>query len=123
MSGLVGLPVSAETSAVAMAMQDDQKPELSILVPAETYADIDGIGVARHARNPDGAAKLLEWLFSKEAQAANTQANLTYPVNAKTAHMALLSAAGRANVSRKNVGLVAWHEDDASKLAERAHYH
>ena len=112
----------ASSTAVALARQDGHEPDLSILVPAETYADIDGIGVARHARNPDGAVKLLEWLFSKETQAASAQANLAYPVNAKAAYTALLTAAGRANVSRRNVGLVAWHEADARQLAKRAHY-
>ena len=113
----------ASSTAVALALQEDQQPNPSILVPAGTYADIDGIGIARHTSNPDGAMKLFEWLFSKDAQAANAQANLVYPVNMKVAHTAPLSAAGRQNVSRKNVGLVAWHAADASKLAERAHYH
>lgn len=75
-------------------------PKFSVLTPETTYVDIDGIGLARHARNPDGAAALIEWLSLHSAS----------------------EWGGAKNVSRKNVGLVAWHENDAAKLAERAHY-
>ncbi len=67
-------------------------------------------------------AALFERLFTRMTQAANAQASLAYPVNMKAAHAATLNATGRANVSSKNVGLVAWHIVDATKLAERACY-
>jgi hypothetical protein len=73
----------------------------------------------------DTEAQLIDAIHAgscHKVQAANAQASLVYPVNMKAAHTELLGAPGRANVSSKNVGLVAWHDLDAAKLAERAHY-
>ncbi|MDH3614747.1 MAG: extracellular solute-binding protein [Gammaproteobacteria bacterium] len=110
------------STALAIAMTDNAHLDLAVLTPATTYADVDGIGVARHARNPDGAAALLEWMFSTDVQATGSSKNLTYPVNASAKHAEMLDAAGAKNISQKNVGLVAWHEVEAVKLAERARY-
>jgi iron(III) transport system substrate-binding protein len=62
------------------------------------YTDIEAIGLARHARNPEGAAALVEWLVSD------------------------FEWQGEAPPVLENVGLVAWHYADAIKLAERARY-
>ncbi len=69
------------------------------IVAADTlYADVAAMGLARHARNPEGAAKLVEWLASD------------------------FEWQGDASPVLENVGLVAWHYEDAVKLAERARY-
>lgn len=62
------------------------------------YADVGAMGLARHARNPEGAAALVEWLASD------------------------FEWQGDAPPVLENVGLVAWHYEDAVKLAERARY-
>jgi len=62
------------------------------------YTDIEAIGLARHALNPEGAAALVEWLASD------------------------FEWQGEAPPMLENVGLVAWHYEDAVKLAERARY-
>ena len=71
---------------------------VSYLEPRSLYTDVEAIGVARHARNPEGAAALAEWLV----------ANSRYDED-------------KAPVL-SNIGLVAWHYEDAVKLAERARY-
>ena len=73
------------------------------------YVDIEGMGIGRHARNPDGALELVEWLLSDEAQALHPPAMLAYP------------ATGDFEGTR-NVGNFAWHDEAAVKLAERALY-
>ena len=72
---------------------------LEIIEPATRYVDVQAVGVARHAHNPDGAVQLAEWLASR------------------------FSAAGNAGPGGKNVGVVAWRYEDAVKLAERARYY
>jgi iron(III) transport system substrate-binding protein len=62
------------------------------------YTDVGAMGLARHARNPEGAAALVEWLASD------------------------FEWQGDAPPVLENVGLVAWHYEDAVKLAERARY-
>ncbi len=112
----------ASSSAIARAQNDDSKLEVSLITPATTYADVDGIGVARHARNPEGAIALVYWLFSKDVQEALALQNRTYPANGSAQYDRALDASGPDNVSPRNVGLVAWHAVAAAKLAERARY-
>ena len=75
--------------------------DLATYSPAATFVDVDGVGIGRHARNPDGALALVEWLFAE----------------LPGSHFNSIDAAGQ-----KNVGLVAWHFEEAVKLVERAQY-
>ncbi len=74
------------------------------------YVDIEGAGIARHARNPEGAGDLLAWLLSEaiqERHAGSTSA----------------TAATSGTAGARNVAIVAWHYAEAVKLAERARYY
>ncbi len=110
------------SQALALARQTDGGSSVAATTPATTCADVDGVGVARHARNPEGAAALVEWLFSADVQQRRAAEDLTYPAVDSAQHHDDLDAAGRDNVTAKNVGLVAWHDVAAAKLAERARY-
>lgn len=74
---------------------------LSAHVPSPAIADISGIGIARHASNPEGALALVEWILSglPPAMFAEIDADM-----------------------QKNVGVIAWRRHDAVLLAERAQY-
>jgi iron(III) transport system substrate-binding protein len=91
--GTCGIAVVTEVAAAGSG--------LDILVPAKSYADVATLGVARHARNPDGAAALAEWLVTEVAD---------------------MQITGGENISRRNVSLVALHNEEARLLAERARY-
>ncbi|PKO73284.1 MAG: Fe(3+) ABC transporter substrate-binding protein, partial [Betaproteobacteria bacterium HGW-Betaproteobacteria-17] len=52
---------------------------------AGVHVNISGAGVTRHAKNPAGAQKLIEWLSSEKAQNLFADVNLEYPVNPKVA--------------------------------------
>lgn len=110
------------STAFANAVANNPRVEVSALAPDVTFADIDGVGVARHARNPEGATKLVEWLFSSDVQEEMASQNRTFPTDQNAAYEEALNSAGPKSVSPKNVGLVAWHELAAAKLAERARY-
>jgi len=62
------------------------------------YVDIDGIGVARHAQNPQSAHLLVDWMFKKKAIKDPAWSN------------------------SKNVGIAGWRDQEARLLAERAGY-
>ena len=71
---------------------------LTRIDPEPRYFNIDGVGIARHARNPEAGGALVEWML--------TQVSPRQP-----------DAAGN-----QNVGLAAWRDEDARLLAERAGY-
>jgi len=72
--------------------------DLIYLVPEQQYMHIDGIGVARHARQPESAQKLVEWLV-REKQPRITSDRELRPVN-----------------------IAGWRDEEARLLAERAGY-
>ncbi len=111
------------SQAIAMARQSDAAAAVAVAVPPTTYAEIQGVGIARHARNPAGAAALVDWLFSTDVQQRHTAVELTYPAEVSARHHADLDAAGRDHVAARNVGLVGWRQIDAARLAERARYY
>ena len=71
---------------------------LSIIRPKPLYLDIDGIGVARHAHNPESAQALVDWLLREIPLRAPELSN------------------------GKNIGVAGWRDEDAGLLAERAGY-
>lgn len=73
---------------------------LVAVTPPGAYVNIEGIGIARHARNPELAQQLVEWLVEREG----------------------LSDQGLQGVSSMNVGLAGWNDEPAELLAERTLY-
>ncbi|MCP4300781.1 MAG: extracellular solute-binding protein [Gammaproteobacteria bacterium] len=71
---------------------------ISFVGPDPVYIDIEGIGVARHARYPDSAHSLVDWMLAEKS--------LREPVSS----------------NGKNTGLAGWRDKDATLLAERAAY-
>ena len=65
---------------------------------ASRYYNVQGVGVARHAQNPEAAQQLLNWMLAEgsweELSASNS----------------------------RNVGQAGWYEEEARLLAERAGY-
>lgn len=71
---------------------------VTALAGSGAVVDIDGIGIARHAREPESAMMLVEWLLGSTVVEPSAQA----PV--------------------RRVARAAWRIDDAILLAERAGY-
>ena len=80
----------------------------------QLYANIEGVGIARHARNPEAALELIVWMLSDVAQTRHSAGRLAVSVT---------DSAGQQSISRENISAVAARNEDASKLAERAGYH
>lgn len=105
-----GCMIGIVSSGAAMRAQNAEDTGLQFHTPAMSYSDIEGLGVTRHARNPDGALALVEWLLSEKIQSQHSSHTSSY---------AAISAGNDA----KNVGRVGWRGEEAEKLAERARYH
>lgn len=73
-------------------------PAVDVASANGPVVDIDGIGIARHARQPESAARLIEWLLGSSTATESAQTPV-FPV-------------ARA----------AWRIEDAIRLAERAAY-
>jgi iron(III) transport system substrate-binding protein len=71
---------------------------IHLIGPDPLYIDIDGIGVTRHARFPDSAHSLVNWMLEKKS--------LPEPVSS----------------NGKNIGLAGWRDEEVTRLVERAAY-
>ncbi|MDH4126052.1 MAG: extracellular solute-binding protein [Gammaproteobacteria bacterium] len=99
--------VAIVSSDVAETMPDSK---LKVHTPIDFYSDIEGLGITRHARNPEGAAVLVEWLLDEDVQRRHAERLSSF-------------AATGALQGRHNINAVASGEEEARLLAERARYY
>ena len=81
------------------------------------YFDVVAAGVNRHARSPDAARRLAEWLAGARAQEALSELIGLSPANKSVPPHSFL-----APDKRRNAAVFGLHEADAVKLAERARW-
>lgn len=86
------------------------------------HVNISGAGVTRHAKNPAGAQKLIEWLSSGKAQNLFADVNLEYPVNPKVVPDKTVAAWGSFKQNLINVKQAGSLQTQAVKLMDRAGY-
>jgi iron(III) transport system substrate-binding protein len=89
---------------------------------AGVHVNISGAGVTRHAKNPAGAQKLIEWLASEKAQNMFADVNMEYPVNPKVSPDAKVAAWGSFKQNLVNVKEAGSLQAKAVKLMDRAGY-
>jgi len=89
---------------------------------AGVHVNISGAGVTRHAKNPAGAQKLIEWLSSDKAQNMFADVNMEYPVNPKVAADQKVAAWGEFRQNLVNVKEAGSLQTKAVKLMDRAGY-
>lgn len=94
---LVAALESGECNSAIVAASP-QAGSLTRFAPEPTYLDIRGIGVTRHAENPDAGQQLVEWVVSK------------------------MTGLEPVNSNGKNIGIAGWRDEEARLLAERAGY-
>ncbi len=86
------------------------------------HVNVSGAGVTRHARNPDQAVLLLEWLASPEAQRLFAGLNHEYPVNPAVAPDPQVSAWGAFVQDERNISEAGRLQAQAVMLMDRAGY-
>ena len=89
---------------------------------AGVHVNISGAGVTRHAKNPAGAQKLIEWLSSDKAQNLYSDVNLEYPANPKIPADKTVQAWGGFKQNLINVKEAGSLQVKAVKLMDRAGY-
>lgn len=84
--------------------------------------DVETAGIGRHARNPAGAALLVAWLLGDEFQNRHSQDTLQSPASETVPDR----FAARVRFERTSIdgasAQVAWADEDAIRLAERARF-
>ena len=86
------------------------------------HVNVSGAGVTRHAKNPQGALKLLEWLSSEKAQNLYADANLEYPVNPAVKPDPVVANWGSFKQNNINVAKAGELQAAAVRLMDRAGY-
>ena len=86
------------------------------------HINVSGGGVTKHAKNPAGAQKLLEWLSSEAAQGDFAGINMEYPVNPKVQPSEVVKAWGEFKGDSLNVGDLGRLQTVAIRLMDRAGY-
>ncbi|KIH78253.1 ABC transporter substrate-binding protein [Geoalkalibacter ferrihydriticus DSM 17813] len=86
------------------------------------HVNVSGAGVTRHARNAEGAIKLLEWLSSEAAQNLFADANMEYPVNPQVTSHPDVAAWGPFKQNPINVSRAGELQTQAIMLMDRAGY-
>lgn len=87
------------------------------------HVNLSGGGVTRHAKNPEGAQKLLEWLSSAAAQNGYTQGTFESPVNPAVEPDDIIKGWGTSfKPSPLNAADIGSKQADAIRLLDRAGY-
>jgi iron(III) transport system substrate-binding protein len=86
------------------------------------HINVSGAGVTKHAKHPEAAQKLLQWLSSETAQAEFAGRNMEYPVNPKVSPDAMVSAWGSFKADELNVNEAGRLQAAAIRLMDRAGY-
>lgn len=86
------------------------------------HVNVSGAGVTRHAKNPAGGQKLIEWLVSSKAQSLFADSNLEYPVNPQVPPAAAVAAWGTFKHNNINVKEAGSRQVQAVQLMDRARY-
>jgi len=85
------------------------------------HVNLSGGGVVQHAKNPEGAQKLLEWLSSEAAQAGYTHGTYESPVNPVVEPDPIVKAWGSYTPSALNAADIGSRQADAIRLLDRGY--
>ncbi|HSM32093.1 MAG TPA: extracellular solute-binding protein [Woeseiaceae bacterium] len=102
------------------AFHEFGRPTVAATWPWPGYFDVVAAGVGRHARSPDAARSLVEWLLGEHAQAAQFDATGLRPANPG---VPAGSADFPAPAGKNNTTLFGLYYAEAVKLAERARWY
>ena len=86
------------------------------------HVNLSGAGVTAHAKNPEGARKLLEWLSSEGVQTAYTHGTYESPINPKADADPIVKAWGKFTPSPLNASDIGSKQAEAIKLLDRVGY-
>ena len=85
-----------------------------------THVNVSGAGVTAHAKNPEQAVRLLEFLSSDEAQALFAEGNQEYPVKQGVAMSATLAGWGEFRADTLNLARLGELNAEAVRIFDTA---
>ena len=106
----------------------NKKPDLPVAVfwanqkNSGVHVNVSGAGVTRHAKNPQGGQKLIEWLSSDKAQNLFTDLDMEFPANPAVKADPVLLGWGPFRPNLINVTKAGELQAEAVKLMDRAGY-
>ena len=86
------------------------------------HVNVSGMGVTRHAKNPQPAIQLLEWFSAGDAQKDLAGLNKEFPINPNIEPVPEVAAWGDFKADALNVEQVGQLQADAIKLMDRVGY-
>ena len=86
------------------------------------HVNVSGGGITQHAKHPDEALKLLEWLVSDSAQAEFASVNLEYPANPAVKIDPYVASWGSFSQNEMNLSSAGKLQIEAIKLMDRVGY-
>ncbi len=86
------------------------------------HVNVSGAGVTRHAKNPAGAQKLIEYLSMEAAQNFYVDEDLEFPVNPKVKPNSIIKNWGPFKQNLVNVSKAGELQTAATRLMDRAGY-
>jgi iron(III) transport system substrate-binding protein len=86
------------------------------------HVNVSGAGVTKHAKNPEAAVKLLEWLSSEKGQNLFADINQEYPVNPAVKPSKEVASWGTFTSSPFDLTKAGEYQQAAIKLMDRAGY-
>jgi iron(III) transport system substrate-binding protein len=105
-----------------------ERPDIKVAIAwpnqggSGVHVNISGAGVTRHAKHPEDARRLLEWLSSTEAQGLFAGLNLEYPVNPAVTPDPAVAAWGAFVADPANITEAGRLQAAAVMLMDRAGY-
>ncbi|MDX1499688.1 MAG: substrate-binding domain-containing protein [Woeseiaceae bacterium] len=109
--------------AIVLASRLDPDDErVAAVVPLHPALVAEGAGIARHARNPDGAEKLLAWLTRPAVQARHAAAVGALPAHPAAELPPSLGWLEPSRIPGVSAFTLALAAEEAALLAERAGY-
>lgn len=107
--------VSSQAHAGLLAADAQARGVVRLVLVSSGPPDVDAAGIGRHARNPEGAARLLQWLLRDDVQQRYGWSTRQFGTVTGGGNPAGVDAAASA------VSALRW-EYEALRLAERARY-
>lgn len=86
------------------------------------HVNVSGAGITKHAKNPQAALRLMEWLSSDKAQNLFTDLDYEYPANPAVKADPVLQGWGNFKQNLINVNKAGELQVEAVKLMDRAAY-
>ena len=83
------------------------------------HVNISGAGVTKHAKQPEEAIKLLEWMTTEEAQRIFADVNMEFPANRSLASAPEVAAWGDFKADDMNVEVAGRRQPEAIMLMDR----